>query len=241
MKKRIWSIAVALAMVLSMICSVFVVSAADGILESGAPDASIQLNNNAPLLNAAGDLPTLALTTSSANVEAGQTFTATLSLENYAGGWAVFSADVAYDASKLKYESGEVASLTDVWVEIEASSGKLTVMVLSETGENIPESLATDGKLPLATFTFKVLEDLEEATNINVSFAKDEDGNTTVAGYNNSGDAAFITESTFNTEAVVTPVEGPKEPEPGPGEDPDNPDNPDNPENPDLPETTTLT
>ncbi len=77
-KKRIWSIAVALAMVLSMICSVFVVSAADEVMQ-------IALSSN--------------------SVSEGDTLEATVQMNNYASDWKDLAIRLEYDPSMLELVS----------------------------------------------------------------------------------------------------------------------------------------
>ena len=292
-KKRVWSIAVALAMVLSMICSVFVVSAADEVMQIALSsknvskgdvlEATVQMNNyasdwkdlairleydpsmlelvsvdtsgfgadgsyaeeqkgiletkwsyeeavvkeetsfdamkitfkvldgegasflkatlqageltaeaeaefrfekklaisqTATLLNA-GELPTLKLTPSKNNLLPDDEFTVTLSLENYTGSWAIFAADVAYDESRLEYQSFTklTGSSDKIWVEVEESDEKLTVMVLSETGANI--TAPTGGKIDLISLKFKAIMPPAEIT---ATFVDES-----VAGYDSNG------------------------------------------------------
>lgn len=153
MNKRIWSIAIALAMLLSMVCSVFVVSAdetqaalqieqVEEQIEEQIEEQlieEIEISQQAPLLAADADtLTSLKLTPSTEAVAVGNEFTVNLSLANYSSDWATFTAELTYDASAVEYLGyDEDAVSEDLFVSVEEDTDKLTITVLSNNGENI--------------------------------------------------------------------------------------------------------
>ncbi len=200
MNKRIWSIAIALAMLLSMVCSAFVVSAAEtqaavqieeDQIEEQVITEEIELSQQALLLAADGSSATsLKLTPSTSNIVAGEEFTVDLSLDNYTNennnGWASFTVDLTYDAAAVEYQGYELkkaSGLTMVTVE-EGDAGTLTIIVLNS--ENISAEIAAD----LLTLKFKATA--ASAAPISASFVEDSLGRYLADGtsdYVTAGDA----------------------------------------------------
>lgn len=172
MNKRVWSVVVALAMLLSMICSVFVVSAdetqADG---SGATS--------------------LKLTPSASDIALGHEFTVDLSLANYESNWATFTTELTYNASAVEYLGFELKKASELSVASveENVAGTLTIIFLNS--ENISADIAAD----LLTLKFKATAD---STNpISASFVADS-----VAGYLADGTSDYIAEDSYSAAAV---------------------------------------
>ncbi len=184
MNKRVWSIAVALAMLCSMVCSVFVVSAADeSVLESDALDATVQLNNYASeqpaLLNTeGGSEPTsVVMSTEKEHLSLDEEFDISVSLENYRGDWAIFVAELTYDPAELEYKGFETKIGEEFTLSIDESnkaSGSLMVFMMSNQGTNLP---AVEGTAALMDLKFKAIA---ETDNAKLSFTFVDDS---VAGY----------------------------------------------------------
>lgn len=202
MNKRIWSIAVAVAMLLSMLCSVFFVSAEDdasqpeaGPIVEEVPEAE-QLNNDAseevvlsqknPVLGASeSGAPALAITSDRAQIALGGEMIVDVALKNYAGGWATFGVELEYPANlELKsYENkldltllGENVSEEDQpFFNIDSENRTIKAYWLRIDGANIP---AGDADLPLLQLTFKAAA--EGSVNLSAGFIAES-----VAGYPN--------------------------------------------------------
>lgn len=312
MNKRVWSIAVALVMLLSMVCSAFAVSAADEVLqialssenvsEGDALEATVQLNNYASdwndlairldydpsmleivsvdtsgfgadgsyaeeqkgvleakwsyeeavvkeetafdamkisfkvigaegasslkaalqagevtaeaqaafqientfelslensLLAADGTGTTLALTPSATAIVIGSEFDVAVSLENYTGDWATFTATLTYDSSAVQYRGYEEAeNAAFIVANVEEADGALTITWLSATDENVT---ATGAALALLNLKFKALAEGDSA--LTAVFADES-----VAGYDANLDPVFIDASAYNTAEVSSTV-----------------------------------
>ncbi len=170
MNKRIWSIAIALAMLLSMVCSAFVVSAAETqaavqIEEEQNVTEEIEISQQAPLLAAeAGTLPYLKLSLDS-DIAVGSQFAVGLSLENYSNDWATFTADLNYDTAAVQYLGYDATKLPEgVFASVdEYTVGTLTIVILSSTGANISVSELLDlnfraTAVPAQGFSAAILE-----------------------------------------------------------------------------------
>lgn len=209
MNKRIWSIAIALAMLLSMVCSVFVVSAAETQaavqieeeqIEEQVVAGEIELSQEAELLNAAGDLPTLALATESEDITVGNEFDVALSLENYTGDWATFTATLTYDAAGMEYVSYTEAETDETdespkfsVVEFNAETGTLTITWLNGDGVNV----TTTGTIPLMSLKFRAIGASDEP--IAAAFAEES-----VARYNTStGEPELVEASAYTASATL--------------------------------------
>lgn len=165
---------------------------------------------------ATGGPTTLELTTkvngvATTEIKPGAKFAVDVSLGNYNGNWAIFAADIFYDASIVDYaEQDSIEFETDdlmVMVD-KVEDGKLTITALSLTGDNIEAGSV------LATLNFKVKSG-NDVTNRDKDgdalyslFKYKFDGNN-IAGYTNEGSEIF--ESTDETngfkEGVIVPLE----------------------------------
>lgn len=195
MNKRVWSIAVALVMILSMICSAFVVSAADeSISEGGVSDAAVQLNNSAsgqPMLldaDSGSALTHLALSTRRSSLKVDEEFTVSVSLENYNGGWAIFVAELEYDDSVVTYKDYTAQSVqipaatvggepTELQVTVEENDGMLRFYWMSEGGVNLP---AAEGGASIKLLDLTFMANKVSETGAGLSLSLLDEG---VAGY----------------------------------------------------------
>lgn len=205
MNKRVWSIAVALAMLLSMVCSAFVVSAADeSVPEGDASDATVQLNNNAseqPALLNTESVTYLEMSSNEGYYPVGDEFAVSASLKNYNGDWAIFSAALTFDPQELEYQ-GFTSKLGDAFtLTVDASdkaTGRLTVWMMSNEGTNLPAD--GNGSAALMDLQFKAVGETENA-DLTFTFADES-----VAGYV-ADEPAFIASDAYTATSVFEGVE----------------------------------
>ncbi|MBR2012967.1 MAG: hypothetical protein IJ995_01985 [Clostridia bacterium] len=205
MNKRVWSIAVALAMLLSMVCSAFVVSAADeSVPEGDASDATVQLNNNAseqPALLNTESVTYLEMSSNEGYYPVGDEFAVSASLKNYNGDWAIFSAALTFDPQELEYQ-GFTSKLGDAFTltvdDSDKATGRLTVWMMSNEGTNLPAD--GNSSAALMDLQFKAVGETENA-DLTFTFADES-----VAGYV-ADEPAFIASDAYTATSVFEGVE----------------------------------
>ncbi len=206
MNKRVWSIAVALVMLLSIVCSAFVVSAADeSVSEGDALDATVQLNNSASeqptLLDTEGNPePTSLVMSGATQLLPGQVFEVSVSLENYNGDWAFFVGALTYDPSVLEYIAYTSALDEDNYtLSVEESTERtLSVWMMSNSDSNLPAD--SDGSAALMNLQFKAVGETDSAE---LSFTFEEDS---VAGYVDTDGDDILDEPEFIELGTYTPA-----------------------------------
>ncbi|MBQ9953041.1 MAG: hypothetical protein IJO92_01750 [Clostridia bacterium] len=204
MNKRVWSIAVALVMLLSMVCSVFVVSAADeSVPEGDASDATVQLNNNAseqPALLNTESATYLEMSSSADHYSVDDEFAVSASLKNYNGDWAIFSAALTFDPQELEYQ-GFTSKLGDAFTltvdDSDKATGRLTVWMMSNEGANLPAD--ENSSAALMDLQFKAIGETDSA-DLTFTFADES-----VAGYVD-GDPQFIDSGAYTATSVFESV-----------------------------------
>ncbi|MBQ7971773.1 MAG: hypothetical protein IJ294_05450 [Clostridia bacterium] len=204
MNKRVWSIAVALVMLLSMVCSAFVVSAADeSVPEGDASDATVQLNNNAseqPALLNTESATYLEMSSSADHYSVDDEFAVSASLKNYNGDWAIFSAALTFDPQELEYQ-GFTSKLGDAFTltvdDSDKATGRLTVWMMSNEGTNLPAD--ENGSAALMDLQFKAIGETENA-DLTFTFADES-----VAGYV-ADEPAFIAPDAYTATSVFESV-----------------------------------
>ncbi|MBR4086932.1 MAG: hypothetical protein IKK30_03640 [Clostridia bacterium] len=205
MNKRVWSIAVALAMLLSMVCSAFVVSAADeSVPEGDASDATVQLNNNAseqPALLNTESVTYLEMSSNEGYYPVDDEFAVSASLKNYNGDWAIFSAALTFDPQELEYQ-GFTSKLGDAFTltvdDSDKATGRLTVWMMSNEGTNLPAD--GNSSAALMDLQFKAVGETENA-DLTFTFADES-----VAGYV-ADEPAFIASDAYTATSVFEGVE----------------------------------
>ena len=149
--KRVWSIAVVLAMLLSMLC-VLGASAEDSV-----QNEAVQLNNAGPAY--------ISLESSQVQVGLNGILTVNVFLNNYQSNLGSLGLEINYDPTLVTLANGEADIQASSFgssdpqnpksnIAFELAQGSIKAAWISETGENI----AADAKTHLLTINFKTLE-----------------------------------------------------------------------------------
>lgn len=196
MLKRVWSIAVILAMLLSMIC----------VVSASAEDANaaVQLNNSGPAY----------VTIESSQVQVGynSVLTVDVYLNDYANNLASMGLEFKYDPSLVSLPNGiddiqayhfgsDEQSEPDSNIVFELADGSVKAVWFSLSGENI---VAESSRVKLLTMKFKTLTEVSDDDKTAVISAETIDGS--MATVDGSGSfappSADIFEETIESEQV---------------------------------------